>query len=75
MLMKRAPKEMAGLFSLTDQPRLLQCWDCGSRNVFWYRSNCPMIWPRDIRGYVEPTAPVVERDDYGPITTRTVRCR
>jgi hypothetical protein len=64
------------LFSLLDQSGEMVCDECGSIHIVWRKkgtlSNL-MLWPTNIQGHVAPDEP--ERDDFGPITTRTVRCR
>jgi hypothetical protein len=69
------------LFALTDQPNFYRCSRCGSTDI--ERVFVQQLWrmPNNIEGYVEPTVLEPERDNFGPITTRTtratrtVRCR
>jgi hypothetical protein len=65
------------LFSLIDQPSLYRCVKCGSCAIEPAFVQQPWHMPANIKGYVMPTVLEPERDNFGPITTKTVRlsCR
>jgi hypothetical protein len=63
------------LFLLTDQRSFCYCAKCASTDIRCVPFDLERTWPKDARGYVMPDEAKIERDDFGPITTRTVRCR